>query len=142
MTHGLLMLHIAAIAFWIGVVGAEFVIERSRAASKPHGYAVAHNHFWIDMLLEVPAVLTVLVTGALLLPGTSLTPLLAVKVGAGLLAAASNLACVVPVTLRRRAAREEALPAVIRHSRTIDHLSALGLPAAALALVLGLLPGR
>lgn len=136
------MLHVAAIAFWIGVVGAEFVIERSRAASKPHGYAVAHNHFWIDMLLEVPAVLLVLLTGALLLKDTPMTPLLAVKVGAGLVAAAANLACVIPVTRRRRAARDEALHSVIRHSRSIDRLSALGLPAAALALLLGLLPGH
>jgi hypothetical protein len=67
-----------------------------------------------------------------------MTPLLALKVGAGLLAALANLACVLPVAMRRRAALSQDLPAVIRHSLSIDRLSATGLPAAALALVIGL----
>jgi hypothetical protein len=66
MTQGLLMLHVAAVAFWIGVLGT---------TSKPHGYAVAHNHFWIDMLPEVPAVLIVLATGRLAPSRTSTCPI-------------------------------------------------------------------
>ena len=138
MSSPLLTLHVAAVSFWIGVVGAEFVIERSRAQSKPHGFAVAHNHFWIDALLEIPVVLLVLITGALLLRETPMTPLLAVKAMAGAFAALANLVCVVPVTLRRRAANEQNLDQVIRYSKTIDRISALAIPAAAVALLIGL----
>lgn len=136
--NGVLTLHIAAVAFWVGVVGAEFVIERSRADSKPHGFAVAHNHFWIDTLLEIPVVLVVLTTGAILLQGVPMTPLLAVKVAAGLFAALANIACVVPVTLRHKAATAQRLARVIAHSRTIDLISAFAVPASAVALLLGL----
>lgn len=135
---GVLMLHVAAVAFWIGVVGAEFVIERSRADSKPHGFAVAHNHYWIDVCLELPAVVLVLATGAWLLRGTPMTGLLAVKVAAGLFAALSNIACIVPVMLRRRAAAAQQLDAVIRHSRSIDRITLVATPAAGVALLLGL----
>lgn len=135
---GVLLLHIAAIAFWIGVVGAEFVIERSRADNKPHGFAVAHNHFWIDVCLEIPVVLLVLATGLLLLRDTPMTPLLAVKVAAGGFAAVANLVCIVPVTRRRRAAMKDALAEVIRQSKVIDRISALAIPASAVAMLIGL----
>lgn len=36
---------ICAVSFWFGGVGAEFVIERSRAESKAHGYSAVRNHF-------------------------------------------------------------------------------------------------
>ena len=44
--------HIAAVAFWFGLVGAEFVIERSRTESQSHGFAVARNHYYIDLFLK------------------------------------------------------------------------------------------
>jgi putative copper export protein len=135
--NGMLMLHVAAIAFWIGVVGAEFVIERSRADSKPHGFAVAHNHFWIDVFLELPAVAVVLISGAWLLCDTAWTPLLAVKVTVGVLAAVSNIVCIVPVATRRRAATQQQLDAVIRHSRSIDRITVFSLPASVVAMVIG-----
>ena len=56
--NSIAVLHACAVSFWFGVIGAEFVIERSRAQSRPHGYAVASNHYWIDLLLEVPVALT------------------------------------------------------------------------------------
>lgn len=138
MSHGILTLHLTALTFWLGVVGAEFVIERSRSASRPHGFAVAANHFWIDVLLEIPAVLVVLATGALLLRDAPMTGLLAVKVAAGLIALLSNLACFWPVTRRHRAAARQELAAVIRHSKAIDRISMVAIPAALLAWGLGL----
>lgn len=138
MNSPLFTLHVVALSFWIGVVGAEFVIERSRADSKQHGFSVANNHFWIDALLEIPAVLVVLATGALMLLHTELTPLLAVKAGLGAFACVSNLVCIVPVTLRRRAANRGDLADVRRHSKTIDVISLLGIPAATAALLIGL----
>lgn len=37
----ILKLHLFAVAFWLGVVGVEFILERSRAHSRHQGFAVA-----------------------------------------------------------------------------------------------------
>ena len=47
-------------------------------------------------------------------------------------------AATAPSTLRRRAANEQNLDQVIRYSKTIDRISALAIPAAAVALLIGL----
>lgn len=133
------VLHACAVSFWFGVIGAEFVIERSRAQSRPHGYAVARNHYWIDLLLEVPVALIVLATGLMLLRDAEPSAALAVKVAAGVIAVAVNVLCLVPVIRRRVAADAGDLAAVIRHSRVIDRITVAGLPAGVLALVIGVL---
>ena len=135
---GLLVWHVCAVAFWFGVVGAEFVIERSRAESTPHGFAVARNHYWIDLLLEMPAYVAVGITGGLLLAQTALTPWLLVKAGFGVVAIAANAWCWLPVLRRQRAAAMGDLAAVIRYSRMIDRVTVIGLPAALMAFALGL----
>jgi hypothetical protein len=131
-------IHLCAISFWFGVIGAEFVIERSRAESKPHGFAVARNHYWIDLLLEIPAAIIVLISGALMLSSVALTPLLVVKVLAGSIAVGVNLICIVPVARRKAAADAQQLAEVVRHSRRIDQITVIGLPAGLVALLIGL----
>lgn len=133
------LMHICAISFWFGVVGAEFVIERSRADSREHGFAVARNHFWIDVLLEGPVAVVVLISGCVLLLNAPLTPLLGVKILAGSTAVIVNILCLAPVILRKRAADRGELGAVIKHSAWIDRITVVGLPAALLALILGVL---
>ena len=137
--NSIAVLHACAVSFWFGVIGAEFVIERSRAQSRPHGYAVASNHYWIDLLLEVPVALIVLVTGLVLLRDAEPSAALVVKVAAGVIAVAVNVLCLVPVIRRRVAADAGDLAAVIRHSRVIDRITVAGLPAGVLALVIGVL---
>ncbi len=132
-------LHLIAIAFWLGVVGAEFVIERSRTASKPHGYEVARNHYWIDLYLEIPAIVMILATGLAMVNPGKLSALYVVKIAAGLLAIGANAVCVIPVILRKRAADRDDLAAVIRYSRGIDLTAVVGAPAALVALALGAL---
>ena len=131
-------IHLCAVAFWFGVVGAEFIIERSRADSKPHGYAVARNHYWIDLMLEIPAYVLVAVSGLLLLCQTEITVLLAVKVVAGMIAVGINAICIVPVWRRKLASDIDNLPDVVRFSKYIDKITWVGLPAGVVALRLGL----
>ncbi len=131
-------IHLCAVAFWFGVVGAEFIIERSRADSKPHGYAVARNHYWIDLMLEMPAYVLVAVSGLLLLCQTEITVLLAVKVVAGMIAVGINAICIVPVWRRKLASDIDNLPDVVRFSKYIDKITWVGLPAGVVALTLGL----
>ena len=76
------------------------------------------------------------------LPAHNMTPLLWVKVAAGSLAVLANVACIVPVARRRHAASRQQLSEVIRHSRTIDRLSAWGIPAAAIAMLIAVFGGR
>ncbi len=130
-------LHLFGIAFWLGVVSVEFILERSRTGSRLHGYAVARNHYWIDLALEIPAFVLVLVTGFAMMTSVPLTTLHVVKVSAGLLAIGSNVACVVPVVLRKRAADNEQLSDVVRYSRIIDLTAIVGVPAAVVAISLG-----
>jgi hypothetical protein len=132
-------LHLCAVAFWFGVVGAEFIIERSRSENKPHGYAVARNHYWIDLLLEMPAVVMVLTTGFVMLGNATMSPALLVKIIAGLIAVSSNAVCVLPVALRKKAADSGNHADVIRYSRAIDRISLLGIPAGVIALAGGLI---
>lgn len=55
-------------------------------------------------MVEIPAFLLVLVTGALMLAGTTSGPLLQMKVGVGLIAIAANIYCVALVFRRAEAA--------------------------------------
>lgn len=135
----LLIIHICAVSFWFGVVGAETIIERSRSENKEHGYAVARNHFFIDMFLEIPVAAIVLVSGLLMLNEAHLSsPLFILKIIAGMFAVGINAACVIPVTRRKNAANKGQLDEVIRHSGTIDKISILGIPAGVLALSIGI----
>ncbi|MCG8610502.1 MAG: hypothetical protein MI864_08200 [Pseudomonadales bacterium] len=132
------IIHIAAVAFWFGLVGAEFVIERSRAETVPHGFAVARNHYYIDLFLEMPTFIVVLVTGAILMSHAALTSLLITKMCAGLVAVISNFICLYPVIKRKLAADQEDLKAVIAYSKQIDRISVLALPAGFIALIIGI----
>ncbi|WP_373874511.1 hypothetical protein [Pseudomonas tohonis] len=96
----LLQLHLFAVAFWLGVVAVEFLLEQGRATSRAQGFTVARMHRRIDLFFEMPAFSLALVTGLLIEPAR-FDGLYALKVVAGLVAVAGNALCLVPV-LRRR----------------------------------------
>ncbi|HBN9788234.1 TPA: hypothetical protein L4U06_002540 [Pseudomonas aeruginosa] len=133
----LLQLHLFAVAFWLGVVAVEYLLEQGRAQSRVQGLTVAHLHRRIDLLFEMPAFSVVLVTGLLLIEPSRFGGIYAVKVIAGFLAVLGNVACLVPVLQRSSSAKRDNLPAVIRLSRQIDLISLLAIPAGLLALGCG-----
>lgn len=133
----LLKLHLAGLAFWFGVVGVEFLLERSRAMSREQGFAVARYHRHIDLYLEMPAFLLVGITGVALVNPAQLSGLYLVKVVSGAIAVLGNVTCLLPVILRSRAADRGDLETVIRHSRQIDRISLIAIPAGLVALGLG-----
>lgn len=133
----LLTAHLFAVAFWLGVVGVEFLLERGRAHSHQHGFNVARLHFQIDMFLEMPAFLVVLATGLALLEPERLSGLYALKVAVGALAVMGNLLCIIPIILRKQAADRQDLRGVIRYSLWVDRISATAIPAGLAAFVLG-----
>ena len=138
MVDRLYLVHICAVCFWFGLIGAEAVIERSRTESRDHGFSVARNHFWIDLLLELPVAVTVLASGMLLLGSLpSVATILVVKIAAGVFAVGINLYCARPVVMRKMAADNNDLVAVIRYSQQIDQVAVWGIPAGIVALVIG-----
>lgn len=90
--------HLIFVAAWAGLVAAEFVVE---IVGK--GDAAVKIHYWLDLTLELPLLVGVLATGALLTwrawpPST----LHWVKIGCALAAVGINLYCVGMVILRYR----------------------------------------
>lgn len=140
-TAVILKLHIFAIAFWLGVLGVEFIIEQGRALNEAHRYAVAQQHFRIDMFFEMPAFVLALITGLLLIDPSQSSLFYWTKVGLGLVAVTGNIICLVPITLRKLAADQDRRKDVLRHSRTVDRISAVAVPAGLLALVIGPMVG-
>jgi len=133
----LLQLHLFAVAFWLGVVAVEYLIERGRAQSRSQGFTVAALHRRIDLLFETPAFGVVLISGLLLIEPSRLDGLYALKVVAGAVAVLGNVLCVIPVLRRHAAAQRDDLAAVIRQSRLIDLISMLAIPAGGVALICG-----
>ena len=132
-----LKLHLFGVAFWLGVVGVEFLLERRRALSREHGYLVARLHERIDLCLEMPAFLLVLVTGLLLLDVEQLSGVYLLKVLAGLVAVSGNMLCLWPVMCRKLAADRGDLPRVIHYSNVIDRISVVAIPAGLFAFACG-----
>jgi hypothetical protein len=95
------LFHLIFLSLWGGVVAAEFVVEL--ALRRGHAREAAVAHYWIDLLVEGPLLLAVLITGGLLLqrawpPST----LHVVKIACALVALAINSWCVLMVIARRR----------------------------------------
>jgi hypothetical protein len=95
---GLHVAHLILVAGWGSLVAAETVVE-----IVGRGDAAARIHYWLDLTLEIPILIGVLATGAILTwrawpPST----LHGVKIGCALFAIAVNLYCVAMVILRFR----------------------------------------
>ena len=133
----LLQVHLFAVAFWLGVVSVEYLIEQNRAQSRSQGFTVARLHRKIDLLFEMPAFSVVLVTGLLLIEPARFDGIYALKVIAGCVAVVGNVLCLVPVLKRHAAAEQDNLSDVIWQSKLIDIISLLAIPAGLLALACG-----
>lgn len=127
------LLHFGVLCAWAGVVAVEGVIELTDRQDAP---TATRLHYLIDVLLEGPLLLIVLVTGAaLLIQGQAWSFLLAVKIGCGLVAVAANLACVGFVVVRYRRRDDEGAR---RYWSRYVRLSIVALPFALVAAYLGL----
>lgn len=133
----LLQLHFFAVAFWLGVVAVEYLLEQSRSQSRGQGFTVARLHRKIDLYFEMPAFSVVLVTGILLFEHGRFDGIYALKVVAGAAAVIGNVLCLIPVLRRRASAEQEDLAGVIQQSKLIDRISLLAIPAGLVALACG-----
>jgi hypothetical protein len=133
------MIHLMMLSLWGGVVATEAVIELYPFRKKELHAATIRFHYWIDLLVELPLVLAVVASGAVLF--FSLDPVTLghlVKVGFGGAAVAVNLFCIVVVVKRgRRLGRDADDGQLWGASRTVLMCFAGGLLCAAGAAVLG-----
>ncbi len=132
----LLKIHLVAVAFWFGILAAELVIERTRTQSAEHSQAVANQHFWIDLLFETPAFVTVLITGLFMINPSQTDPFYWAKICFGLIAVAGNVLCTAAIIKRKFASDQSDRSSVIKHSRFVDKLSAVAVPAGVLSALI------
>ena len=91
----LLPLHLVSTGLWLGCVLTEALFERALLGKgREQELLLARLHKRVDLVVEVPAFLLVLVTGGLMLETASPSLLLHAKVGFSLLAIAANAYCV------------------------------------------------
>ena len=126
------LLHLGMLFAWAGVVLVEGVIELS---DLDDGAVATRLHYRIDLLIEGPLLLAVLVSGALLWAAAPASPLLYVKIACGLVAVLANLLCLGFVVARYR--RRDDRDARLRWGRYVRG-SILALPFALAAASLGL----
>ena len=130
--------HLIALGLWGGIVLAEGVLEvvgtRSRAGAK----LAAEVHYWIDLFCEAPVLFAVLFTGGVLAWTLPLTTLHWVKIALGLAAVGINFWCLGVVVRRHRRFEGSSDAQVAAETRRVFFAIKLGLPAALVALYLGL----
>lgn len=98
----ILIIHLIALGIWIGVVGAEFVIEFDGMKNDESYIKASKMHYITDIWVEIPAFTTVLVTGLLMLNESHLAGVFLYKVIFALLAIIFNIVCVYAVFKRRK----------------------------------------
>jgi len=133
------MIHLIILSLWGGVVATEAVIEIYPFRRVELHSAAIRFHYWIDLLVELPLVIAVAVSGCcLLFFSQDLTTLHLVKVGFGGAAIAVNVYCIAVVVLRAR--HHEKFPEekkLWNSSRKVLACFAVGLCFAAVAATLG-----
>src|SRR5262245_39156475 len=123
------MLHLFFLAMWAGVVLAEIAIETIGVRRPEARRFVADAHYAIDLFIEVPLLIGVVVTGAWLMRNAVWDTASAFKFACGGAAIVANLICVALVVARYRGATT---------TRGIFGTAIFGIPPALVALYLGL----
>lgn len=118
MSPVLLIVHLLSAGLWLGCVLTEALFERALLGrGRPQELILAELHKRVDTVVEVPAFLLVLGTGAAMLVSDGGGVLLQAKIGLGLVAILANVYCVWLVFRRAAAAKRGEWEAFLR----IDH---------------------
>ncbi len=101
----LLVTHLVFVGIWLGCVLTEALFERALLGKgRAQELILVALHKRVDLFIEIPAFVIVLVTGGLMLASANPGALLQVKIAFALLAIAANVYCVWLVFRRARAA--------------------------------------
>lgn len=134
--------HLVFIALWGGVLACEGLMEFLPVKTALEGKQIAKLHYRIDLLLEAPLLLAILITGVLLLGDVQWSALLVVKVVAALVLIAANAACIAVVVKRYRdlagAGDDRAFAVFASQTRRIHRIIFTFTPLGLLVFALGL----
>jgi hypothetical protein len=133
------IIHGVVLCLWGGVVAAESVLELYPYRRRDLHQHSIRFHFWIDLLVELPLIIGVLTTGAVLVARAGpLTGTHIIKIICAAAAVSANLACVALVLKRKRLLDEGAADTDLwRSTRRIVLCAVVGLPFAAAAAGMG-----
>ncbi len=122
-------------------MACEMFIETYKVRSLQQEKMVADLHYRIDLFVEAPLLLAVLVTGALLLDQTTWSTLLAIKVVAALVVVGGNAVCIAIVVKRYLALRgledEETLSKFAVQTQRIHLIGFIFIPLGLAVFALG-----
>lgn len=105
--NALLPLHLLAVGLWLGCVLTEVLFERALLGKgRAQEALLADLHRRVDVYVEVPAFVLVLVSGGFMWAQNAGDSLLHAKIALGILAIAANVYCVWLVFARAHAAQE------------------------------------
>jgi uncharacterized membrane protein len=138
--NALLPLHLLGVGLWLGCVLTEVLFERALLGKgRAQEALLADLHRRVDVFVEVPAFVLVLVSGAVMLSTHAADLWLHAKIGFGVLAIAANVYCVWLVFARARAAQDGRWDDFDRIDARQHRYGAVVLVAMLAAIVLGLL---
>ncbi len=107
MSSALLPIHLSFVGLWLGCVLTEALFERALLGKGTEQVlTLVALHKRVDLIVEIPAFVTVLITGALMYSSETTSGLIHTKIAFGLLAIAANVYCVWLVFQRAVAAEE------------------------------------
>ncbi|MDT8991482.1 hypothetical protein RQP54_11480 [Curvibacter sp. APW13] len=90
-----LFIHLCLVGVWLGCVLTEALFERALLGQgRAQELLLARLHKKVDVVVEIPAFLGVLLTGALMAAQVPMTAVLQWKIVFGLIAIGANLYCV------------------------------------------------
>jgi uncharacterized membrane protein len=139
MTKLLLTIHIVAVGIWLGCVLTEALFERALLGKgREQELLLAGLHKRVDLAVEIPAFVIVLITGLLMFRRAEPSTLLHVKIGFGLLAVTANAYCVWVVFRRLAHAHVGNWSAFERVDKTQHKIGAVVLVGILIALAIGI----
>jgi putative copper export protein len=115
----LLALHLIFIGVWLGCIVTEALFERALLGKGTTQKAILGAlHKKVDIFVEIPAFMLVLITGIMMISAAPESPLFLTKIGFGMLAILANIYCVWIVFKRSKHASEADWDAFKR----VDHI--------------------
>lgn len=135
----MLYIHLIAIAFWGGIIAVEIVLELFARRRPEYFELIAQIHYIVDLWIELPTILVVMVSGIAMLEWSYLSGWFLVKIMGAMLAIIANLACVFFVIKRKQALALGQSAKAQNYKRIIDITPLVGVPGALMAFIIGML---
>lgn len=136
------ILHLILLSIWGGIVITETVIELYPYREKKLHNSAISLHYYIDIFVECPVLFGVLLSGIFLALLVNLTTAHYIKIASGIIAISMNFTCIGFVIKRKHLHDSGADENTLwRYTRYVIRTAVIGVPAALVAIYLGLTLG-